>query len=448
MQWTVAIGIDTHKHTHVAVALDRLGAQLDAFEAPASSAGYLALYRWAHELGEPVFALEGSGSYGAGLARFLQAAGCSVYECERPKRSERRRGKNDLIDALLAARRLLTGEPLGSPRGLSGPREDLRLLLLERRSGARRARARAGGDRVGARPRADRRVRSRAGLRRSAGRLERRPQPDGERGLLRGSRRHEPGRRFERAAAAPSTEPGRRSPVEPGAARDRAQPRPLPRRNGGLPPATGRVGQDHSRGPTLRQADARPLLPPQALLAAGPGLDNIEASRPSSMEAPQAVPQRRFRRDPGRARRVDGYPRRRGASHRPEAPEVRPAARRPAGRGNRRGWSRLPGGAAGGGRRAARLRLPARPQGATARVSQRLEAMLAGASRRAVPRGAGLRGAGGRAGDSARRDRSQRPAQIEPRGDARDPARAVAAGRSMSRRRLPPWPDGASPQRD
>jgi len=137
MQWTVAIGIDTHKHTHVAVALDRLGAQLDAFEAPASSAGYLALYRWAHELGEPVFALEGSGSYGAGLARFLQAAGCSVYECERPKRGERRRGKNDLIDALLAARRLLAGEPLGSPRGLSGPREDLRLLLLERRSAIR-----------------------------------------------------------------------------------------------------------------------------------------------------------------------------------------------------------------------------------------------------------------------------------------------------------------------
>src|SRR6266540_5137741 len=137
MQWTVAIGIDTHKHTHVAVALDRLGGQLDVFEGPATSAGYLALYQWAHELGEPAFALEGAGSYGAGLARFLQAAGCSVYECERPKRSERRRGKNDLIDALVAARRLLTGERLGRPRGLSGPREDLRLLLLERRSAIR-----------------------------------------------------------------------------------------------------------------------------------------------------------------------------------------------------------------------------------------------------------------------------------------------------------------------
>ncbi len=97
----------------------------------------LALYQWAHELGEPAFALEGAGSYGAGLARFLQAAGCPVYECERPKRAERRHGKSDLIDALLAARRLLGGERLGAPRGLSGPREDLRLLLLERRSAIR-----------------------------------------------------------------------------------------------------------------------------------------------------------------------------------------------------------------------------------------------------------------------------------------------------------------------
>src|SRR2546428_12585116 len=117
MQWTVAIGIDTHKDTHVAVALDRFGAQLDTFEAPATSAGYLALYRWAHEFGEPAFALEGAGSYGAGLARFLQAAGCSVNECERPQRGERRQGKSDLIDALIAARRLLAGERLGTPRG-------------------------------------------------------------------------------------------------------------------------------------------------------------------------------------------------------------------------------------------------------------------------------------------------------------------------------------------
>ena len=137
MQWTVAIGIDTHKDGHVAVALDRFGAQVDSFKATASRSGYLALHEWALSLGEPVFALEGAGSYGAGLARFLQFCGCRVFECERPRRAERRRGKNDLIDAALAARRLLSGERLACPRGLIGPREDLRLLLLERRSAVR-----------------------------------------------------------------------------------------------------------------------------------------------------------------------------------------------------------------------------------------------------------------------------------------------------------------------
>jgi transposase len=139
MRWTVAIGVDTRKEAHVAVALDRRGAQLYAFEVPATSGGYLALFRWAQELGEPAFVVEGSGSYGAGLARFLQAAGCVVYEAERPQRAQRRRGKNDLLDALLAARRPLAGERLARPRGSSGVREDLRLLLLERR-GAVRAR--------------------------------------------------------------------------------------------------------------------------------------------------------------------------------------------------------------------------------------------------------------------------------------------------------------------
>ncbi len=137
MEWTVAVGIDTHKDGHVAVALDRFGGQLDSFELPATSAGYLAFCQWAHELGEPAFVVEGVGSYGAGLARFLASAGCVVYECERPRRGERWRGKNDLIDALLAARRLLSGERLARPRGHGGRREDLRLLLLERRSAVR-----------------------------------------------------------------------------------------------------------------------------------------------------------------------------------------------------------------------------------------------------------------------------------------------------------------------
>jgi transposase len=137
MQWTVAIGIDTHKDEHVAVALDRLGRQLDTRAFAATSGGYAGLYEWAQELGGAAFAIEGCGSYGAGLAAFLVHAGADVYECERPRRAERRRGKSDFLDALRAARRLLGGEGLSRPRG-GGQREDLRLLLLERR-GARRA---------------------------------------------------------------------------------------------------------------------------------------------------------------------------------------------------------------------------------------------------------------------------------------------------------------------
>jgi transposase len=138
MEWTVAIGVDTHKDVHVAVALDPLGVQLDSREIATTSAGYRSLLSWAQELGRPAFAVEGTGSYGAGLVRFLERAGVDVYECERPRRQERRRGKSDLIDAALAARRLLSGERLSLPRG-GGRREDMRLLLLERR-GAMQAR--------------------------------------------------------------------------------------------------------------------------------------------------------------------------------------------------------------------------------------------------------------------------------------------------------------------
>jgi transposase len=118
---------------HVAVAVDRLGAQIDSREIATTREGYRSLLAWALELGIPAFAVEGAGSYGAGLVRFLERAGLAVWECERPRRQERRRGKSDLIDAALAARRLVAGEGLSIPRG-GGRREELRLLLLERRS--------------------------------------------------------------------------------------------------------------------------------------------------------------------------------------------------------------------------------------------------------------------------------------------------------------------------
>ena len=133
MKWTVAIGVDTHKDVHVAVAVNLVGAQLASREIETTAAGYRGLLCWARELGIPAFAVEGTGSYGAGLTRFLEREGVAVFECERPRRQERRRGKSDLIDAGLAARRLASGEGLSLPRG-GGRREDLRVLLLERRS--------------------------------------------------------------------------------------------------------------------------------------------------------------------------------------------------------------------------------------------------------------------------------------------------------------------------
>ncbi|MGH3085352.1 MAG: hypothetical protein ACRDNP_15110, partial [Gaiellaceae bacterium] len=69
-----------------------------------SESGYRALLAWALELGVPAFAVKGSSSFGAGLVRFLERAGVAVWECERPRRRERRRGMSDAIDAALAAR--------------------------------------------------------------------------------------------------------------------------------------------------------------------------------------------------------------------------------------------------------------------------------------------------------------------------------------------------------
>jgi transposase len=134
-EWMVAIGVDTHKRTHMAAALDRQGNQLGLLELEASERGFQQLWEWARRLGRCAFAIEGAGSYGAALARFLLARGAEVYECERPRRGDRRRGKNDQRDALLAARRLLApAEGLSQLRGGGALRETLRVLLLERAS--------------------------------------------------------------------------------------------------------------------------------------------------------------------------------------------------------------------------------------------------------------------------------------------------------------------------
>jgi len=108
----VIIGVDTHKHAHAAVAITALGTRLGMITIPASHKGYQELEAWARSFG-PVraYGVEGSGSYGAGLSRFLQASGHTVLEVNRPHRQLRyQHGKSDPLDAEGAARAVLSGQ--------------------------------------------------------------------------------------------------------------------------------------------------------------------------------------------------------------------------------------------------------------------------------------------------------------------------------------------------
>ncbi len=130
----IAVGVDTHKEQHLAVALDGLGQVLAEIVITTTLAGYSEFVCWLKELGENVLVgIEGAGSYGAGLCEYLQAEEIEVFEVERPQRRERRTGKSDRLDALLAAKKVLTREGLSTPRG-SGKRLALQMLLVGHRS--------------------------------------------------------------------------------------------------------------------------------------------------------------------------------------------------------------------------------------------------------------------------------------------------------------------------
>ena len=132
----VTVGVDTHKHTHVAAARDQLGHRLGTTLAPATSAGYGQLLAWARGLGEiDCWGVEGTGSYGAGLIRFLAACGQRVVEVNRPDRQlRRRRGKSDAVDADAAARTVQAGEATGTPKTQDGTVEIVRSLRVARQT--------------------------------------------------------------------------------------------------------------------------------------------------------------------------------------------------------------------------------------------------------------------------------------------------------------------------
>ena len=130
----IIIGVDTHKQTHAAVAINGLGARLGVITLPASLRGYQELETWARSFG-PVraFGIEGTGSYGAGLSRFLQERGHGVIEVNRPNRQIRHQhGKTDPLDAENAARAVLSGQARAAAKSGASSVEMIRQLKVTR----------------------------------------------------------------------------------------------------------------------------------------------------------------------------------------------------------------------------------------------------------------------------------------------------------------------------
>ena len=130
------IGVDTHRDTLAAAATDMVGGLLAQTSVRADAVGYRRLFEFARAQvpGRRCWAVEGAGSYGAGLAAFLQAHGERVAEVGRPKRPPRRSGpKSNALDAVRAAREALAHDYPLAPRR-RGDREALRVLLATRHS--------------------------------------------------------------------------------------------------------------------------------------------------------------------------------------------------------------------------------------------------------------------------------------------------------------------------
>ena len=128
----VVIGVDTHKYIHVAVALNDLGGVLECRSFPADSGGYDQLLDWAGALGGKLtFAIEGTGSYGAGLSSAVRRRDIGVIEVMRTDRRDRRlRGKSDTLDAENAARAVLSGQACAIPKSADGVVEMIRTVKV------------------------------------------------------------------------------------------------------------------------------------------------------------------------------------------------------------------------------------------------------------------------------------------------------------------------------
>ena len=133
---TVIGGVDTHKHTHYAAAIDDQGRLLGHKEFPATDGGYQSLLAWLRELGTiQAIGVESTGSFGASLTRALTKGGERVIEVNRPNRAARRMdGKSDRLDAEQIARSVLGQTCTATPKAKSGTVEVIRTLRVTRAS--------------------------------------------------------------------------------------------------------------------------------------------------------------------------------------------------------------------------------------------------------------------------------------------------------------------------
>jgi len=129
-------GVDTHADNHMAAAVDHNGGLLGIESFPATETGYEDLLAWLVGFGEvSQIGVEGTGSWGVGLSRFLADHDVTVVEVDRPNRQKRRKhGKSDPTDAVAAARAALSGEASVTPKSRDGRVEEMRVLLVARRS--------------------------------------------------------------------------------------------------------------------------------------------------------------------------------------------------------------------------------------------------------------------------------------------------------------------------
>lgn len=135
----VVIGVDTHKHVHVAAVLDPIGGILATLTIPTDKGGFAQLLQWALTFGQIIaFGIEGTGSYGAGLTSYLRRQGHRVVEVSRADRRMRRlKGKSDTLDAENAARSVLAGLSTATPKTMDGACEMIRELKVTRDTGVK-----------------------------------------------------------------------------------------------------------------------------------------------------------------------------------------------------------------------------------------------------------------------------------------------------------------------